>query len=125
MAELTFAEALALFKAEENNEVAALTLNDKGLQAILACWPMVQRRIPDALPARGGMCDVWSLLWSIVEFDEREVVELSGLPTGIAIAAFRRAKATRLIYPDGGVHKVARGVLQKLIRDALNGGKAR
>ena len=35
--------------------------------------------------------------------------------------AFNRAKGLRLIYPDGSIHAVAKVVLQKRIKDAVQG----
>lgn len=120
---LSFSAAIAALRQTESQEAAVLVLTDKPLQAVLACWPMVQRR----LPPPGFAADGLSLeqLWSVVEFEEREVVELSGLPQGVALVALRRARGNRLIYPDGSVHQLARGVLTKLLKDALQKGKAR
>lgn len=109
-------------RAHENNEVAAIVVQDSALQRILAVWPMVRRA------ENGVQHDLANLdrLWLAVEFNEREAVELSGLPSGPGLAAFRRARALRLIYPDGTIHRVAAGVLRKTIRDALGaGGKAK
>lgn len=105
-------------RASEVKEVAALVVQDKALQRILAVWPMV-RREESLLVGAGLSLDE---LWSAVRFDEREAVEFSGLPTGIGIAAFRRAKGLGLIYPDGSIHSLAAAVLRKAIKDALNGG---
>ncbi|MCU0988010.1 MAG: hypothetical protein MUE63_00080 [Xanthomonadales bacterium] len=109
-------------RAHENNEVAALVVQDLALQRILAVWPMVRRE------ESGVQHDLANLdrLWLAVEFNEREAVELSGLPLGPGLVALRRAKALGLIYPDGSIHRVAAGVLRKTIRDALGaGGKAK
>lgn len=104
-------------RASEVKEVAALVLQDKALQRILAVWPMVRRE--ESLSVGAGLS--LDALWSAVRFDEREVVDFSGLPTGVGIAAFRRAKGLGLIYPDGSVHQYAKLVLQKVIKDALQG----
>lgn len=106
------------FRASEVKEVAALVLQDKALQRILAVWPMVRRE--ESLMVGTGLS--LDALWSAVRFDEREVVDFSGLPTGVGIAAFRRAKGLGLIYPDGSVHTLAGAVLRKIIKDAFQGG---
>jgi hypothetical protein len=109
-------------RAHENNEVAAIVVQDAALQRVLAVWPMVKRRKVDLHVDQANLDD----LWLAVEFNERAAAELSGLPSGPGIAAFRRAKALGLIYPDGTIHRVASGVLRKVIRDALGaGGKAK
>lgn len=116
---MTFAAAVARLREDENKEVAALVLRDRPLQAVIACWPMVRRELPAVEIAEGLSLDE---LWALVEFDEREVVELSGVSSGLALAAFRRAKGNRLVYPDGSVHALAKIVLQKMIKDACTGG---
>ena len=119
MAGLSFSEALAGFKGTENNAVAALLLHDRALQAVIASWPNVSRQLPgnDVLLTDPSLDE----LWALVKYDEREVVELAGVSTGLAMAAFRRAKGNRLIYPDGTVHEMARGVLLRLLKDILQG----
>ena len=97
--------------------MAALVVEDKALQRILAVWPLVQRV---EKPAAHDLAN-FERLWLAVEFDEREVVDLSGLQSGPGIAALRRAKGLRLIYPDGSVHQYAKLVLQKVVKDALQG----
>lgn len=114
---VTLAEAVNRFREAENRESASLVLRDRALQAVIACWPMVHRSVPDAdIPASLSL----DQLWSLVSFDEREVVELSGISSGLALSAFRRAKGNRLIYPDGSVHHLAKVILQKMIKDACS-----
>ncbi len=106
-------------RAGENREVAALVVQDKALQRVLAVWPMVRREeLPGCVTGDMSFAD----LWSAVRFDEREAVDLAGLPSGLGIAAFRRAKGLQLIYPDGSVHQLSGAVLRKGIKDALEGG---
>ena len=114
---VTLAEAVNRFREAENRESASLVLRDRALQAVIACWPMVHRSVSDAdIPASLSL----DQLWSLVSFDEREVVELSGISSGLALSAFRRAKGNRLIYPDGSVHQLAKVILQKMIKDACS-----
>lgn len=117
MGALSFAEAVERLRKEENREVAALVLRDRALQAVVACWPLVRRSVLPEAVAEECSPDA---LWDLVQFDEREVVELSGLPSGLALSALRRAKGNRLIYPDGSVHQLAKVVLQKMIKDACS-----
>lgn len=105
------------FRRAENKEVASLVLRDRALQAVIACWPMVRRQVlADALPDGATLDDCWAA----VKFDEREVVELSGVSSGLAISALRRAKGNRLIYPDGSVNQTAKVVLQGIIKKAVS-----
>ena len=103
-------------RGSENREVAALVVLDKALQRIISVWPMV-RRVENTVPHDLANFD---RMWMAVEFDEREVVDLSGLPSGLGISALRRAKGLRLIYPDGSVHHYAKLVLQQVVKDALS-----
>lgn len=102
-------------RASEVKEVAALVVQDKALQRILAIWPMVRREELPVVVADMSLSD----LWSAVRFDEREAVDFSGLPSGVGMSALRRAKGLGLIYPDGSVHQYAKLVLQQAIKDAL------
>jgi len=117
LAAMTFDDAVNAHRQGENKEVAALVLRDRALQAVIACWPMVHRSVPrDDVPPSLSL----DQLWSLVQFDEREVVELSGVAAGLALAALRRARGNRLIYPDGSVHSIAKVILQKMIKDACS-----
>lgn len=114
--------ACEAFRAVENNEVAAIVVLDRALQSVLSVWPMVRRDDSAEVAPGASLAD----LWNAVRFDEREVVDLSGLPSGSGLATLRRAKALGLIYPDGSIHRLAAGVLRKTIRDALgSGGKTK
>lgn len=117
-AEMELKSACTSLRESENREVAALVVQDKALQRILAVWPMVKRDEPCSVGSGLSLDE----LWDAVRFDEREAVELAGLPTGNGIAAFRRAKALGLIYPDGSIHQLAGAVLRKAVKDALQGG---
>ena len=59
-------------------------------------------------------------LWAETKFDERDLVELCGLPPGIGLVAFRRAKGNRLIYPDGSVHQLAKLAIQAIMKKAMS-----
>jgi len=102
-------------RASEVKEVAALVVQDKALQRILAVWPMVRREESSTVGAGLSLDE----LWGAVRFDEREAVDFAGLPSGVGLSALRRAKGLGLIYPDGSVHHYAKLVLQKVVKDAL------
>lgn len=111
-----FDAMLAAVKAAEVKETAALVVQDKNLQRVLAVWPAVRRDSTGKVNHDG---DEWQALWAQVGFDERMFIELTGLSTGVARVSIRRALTLKLIYPDGTIHSVARAVLQKAIKDAL------
>lgn len=112
--------ACEAWRAREEKETAAIVLTDRDLQRVLAAWPMAGRAVvcelpffaPEAVPE-------WDALWRCVAVDERGLMELSGLASGRALVAYRRARGLRLIYPDGSLHQVAKMVLQKQLKDAL------
>lgn len=116
-----FDQALAEIRGAEIKETAALVLRDKALQAVLACWPNVRRTIDYSAPPSLATLDD---LWAAVKFDDRDLAELAGLPNGRALLEFRRAKGNRLIYPDGSLHQLAKVVLQKQLKDTLQGKAA-
>lgn len=112
---MSFETVLAEFKAAENKEVALLVMEDPALRNLLAVWPAVE------IERIGDEADDWAGLWRAVRFSEEEAAELAGISLGVARLAFRRAIGLRLIYPDGGLHGLARMALQKRIKDALQG----
>ena len=110
------------WRALEEKEVAAIVLQDKDLQRLLAVWPSAAVGCGDET-AISDARDDWRALWRCVVVDEPLLYEMTGLPLGLAKVTYTRAQALRLIYPDRTVHTFARLVLQKLLRDALQGKK--
>lgn len=121
---MTRQELIELWRSLEVKETAALVVEDKALQKVLAAWPMVPvRRMADDAAASHLADDAgWDALWQTVHVDPAEVATLCGLQPGPAVLAFNRARALRLIYPDGTIHAVAKVVLQKRIKDAVTKG---
>ena len=106
--------ACEAWRQQEVKESALLVIQDRDIQRVLTVWPMVGRQVVGMVAARA-----WSDLWACVEVDEVGLVQMAGLPSGRALAGFARAKAMRLIYPDGTLHKLGQAALQKLIKDAM------
>lgn len=116
--------AIERFRAGENKETAAILLQDKDLQRLLAAWPQAPLEAVSPLPwGSAGPAD-WPALWQGVRLGEATLIEMTGLQPGRARVALRRAIALHLVYPDGTLHHYARLVLQKLLKDALTGGRA-
>lgn len=116
-------ELIEHWRSLEVKETAALVVEDKSLQKVLAAWPMVpvtDSGIPCFAPEDAGS---WDAVWSGLQVELAQLASLAGLQQGPAVQAFNRAKGLRLIYPDGTVHAFARLVLQRRIKDALSGGK--
>lgn len=115
-------ELIELWRSREVKEAAALVVEDKALQKVLAAWPMVEiaeRGFPELSMGRS---EVWDTVWSGLDVDVAGLAALAGLQEGLAVQAFKRARGLRLIYPDGTLHAVAKVVLQKRIRDAVTKG---
>jgi len=110
-------KACDALRGGEIREIAALVVQDRSLQRVVAVWPMVRREL--VVPADAGM-DLADL-WGCICFDERQAVELSGLSSGIGLATLRRARDLGLIYPDGSVHQYAKVVLQAVVKDFVSG----
>lgn len=109
------------WRSLEVKETAALVVQDKALQRVLAAWPMVlvtDSGIPCFAPEDAGS---WDAVWSGLKVELGLLASLAGLQQGPAVQAFNRAKGLRLIYPDGSIHAVAKVVLQKRIKDAVQG----
>lgn len=114
--------ACEAWRSREEKEVAAIVLQDKDLQRVLAVWPSVQIHVCDPLALEGARHD-WAALWRAVAVDEAALYEMTGLPLGLAKVTYARARALRLIYPDRTRHHFGGLVLQKLLRDALKSQK--
>ena len=113
---MTIESVCERFRASEIKETAAIVLSDKNLQRLLVVWPMVPRTIGEI---DGEM--TWERLWSEVAVDETALSELADMNKGLAGLTLRRAVGLRLIYPDGSVHQMGKMILQKVIKDALQG----
>lgn len=114
-------ELIEHWRSLEVKETAALVVQDKALQRVLAAWPMVpvtDSGIPCFAPDDAGS---WDAVWSGLQVELALLASLAGLQQGPAVQAFNRAKGLRLIYPDGSIHAVAKVVLQKRIKDAVQG----
>jgi hypothetical protein len=114
-------ELIEHWRSQEVKETAALVVEDKTLQRVLAAWPMVgtvDSGIPCFAP---GEDESWDGVWSGTWTDLERLAGFAGLQLGQAVRAFSRAKGLRLIYPDGTIHAVAKVVLQKRIKDAVQG----
>ncbi len=113
--------AIEAFRASEVKETAAIVLQDKDLQRVLAAWPQAPREVVTPSPwPWSGPAD-WNDLWNGIRFAEVAVIDMTGLQPGRARVALRRAIALRLIYPDGTLHHLAQMVLQRLLKDSLTG----
>lgn len=104
------------FREQEVKETAAIVLSDKNLQRLMAAWPMAPRTVGEVDPQMA-----WERVWSAVEIDKVVLAELADLNRGNAELTLRRAIGLRLIYPDGSLHSMGKMILQKLIKDALQG----
>lgn len=114
-------ELIEHWRSLEVKETAALVVEDKALQKVLAAWPMVavvDSGIPCFAPEDAGS---WDTVWSGLQVRLDALAALAGLQQGPAVQTFNRAKGLRLIYPDGTIHAVAKVVLQKRIKDAVQG----
>jgi hypothetical protein len=107
------------YRAAEVKETALVVIQDKDLQRILSVWPLVGRRV-FAQPLDVAPGD-WTGLWDCVDVDLKGLEAVAGLPVGRGPMAYARAKALRLIYPDGTLHAYGKMAVQKLIKDALVG----
>lgn len=111
--------ACAAFREAEVKEAGLIVVQDKALQRVMAVWPLVPRRLVSTpmMVAQGD----WEGLWACVEVDVAALSAMCGLPGGYGPQAFARAKAIRLIYPDGSLHAYGKLAIQKVFKDAVQG----
>ncbi|MGD9954319.1 MAG: hypothetical protein AB7S87_17240 [Burkholderiales bacterium] len=98
-------DVLEDFRASEPEAPLLFVREDRDLRRMLAAWRMmgVLKR-PDDMTAIPG---TWDGLWEGVEVDLARLADLLSTYGGQAKQLFERARALRLIYPDGGVHAKA------------------
>lgn len=97
--------------------------DDEKLRKLLAVWRFVpirvrsgrKRKLPDDPGASAALVD-W--LWSNFEIDLDEIRSMLG-GTFPARSIVQRAKALRLIYPNGTIHDRAEHYLRAATADAL------
>lgn len=93
---------LETFRAAEPDEPLLFVREDRDLRRTLAAW-----RLMAGLKRPDDMAEVpntWAGLWEGVEVDMARLADLLNTYEGHAQQQFGRARALRLIYPDGSVH---------------------
>ena len=83
-------------RAHENNEVAAIVVQDAALQRVLAVWPMVKRRKVDLHVDQAKPDD----LWVAVGFNGGAGAGPSGVTCGTGRGGFRGAHERRGASPS-------------------------
>ncbi|MBZ0273808.1 hypothetical protein K8I61_17345 [bacterium] len=112
---------LAAIKGEAAYEDIVPLLEDIELQRLIVVWskfPVVFT--PDESEPPINARSRWEWLWQFSRFDESELERHLACPSSIRVL-ITRAKATRLIYPDGTVQDNALKLLRSRIAAALTG----
>lgn len=85
---------------EQPEDIVPL-LHDERLALYVATWPRLPKDA-DGVP------------------DHDEVAVLLGMPPSYAETLWRKACAFGLVYADGTIHSMARGLIRAKVTDALN-----
>lgn len=104
---------LETFRAAEPDEPLLFVRQDREMRRALAAWRMMA-----AAERPNDMAEVantWEGLWDGVKVDFTRFADLLSTYEGHARHLFERARALRLIYPDGAVHAKA---LKIVLQDA-------
>lgn len=114
-------DLVAAFQASEQNEAAAVLLDDEdGFDVdalrVLAAWTSMEHRWKEPAKAcpDGGRATARAYAWlmSGVEVDYVAIADAAGVSRSVAQAKMRVLTGNRLVYPGGSIAKVAKACLQ-------------
>lgn len=123
MTKLTFKDAIATFRAQEEPESVLLLIGrdptSNGLRKVFLAWKQCHpARSPKAPRELEDGPDLWGRLWNGIEIDHAELQRITGLST-YAAKLLDILRGNRLIYPDGTVSEIATQALRRMAKSAL------
>lgn len=111
-------DVLAAFKSLEKEDfhLASSLVGDVDLQKMVTAFSAVGSTLVRQLyfDRESSESDLWAFLWRSAEYSFPAIEQASGLGDK-ARATFNRAKALRLIYPDGTINAYARDLLRSIV----------
>ena len=104
-------------KAQEAIESLKLILNDEDAKKVIAAWSLERPAFTDRpLKENESPVDALMQLWDTVEPNLVKLSMNATVPLNQTREIFDRLKSTRLIYPDGSIHKNARVILRSEVQ---------
>ena len=117
---MTFDATLSYFKEIEKDAPESIVplVNDLSGEMVnaLAVWKSVPIDVDI-----DGKCysekdqEKWEWLWSQATVNEEKFIEYSGIKYMNAKSILERIKYLRLVYPDGTINEMARGIMQGIL----------
>jgi len=120
----TFTDVLHDFKVSEEMHPLSILERDVDLQAVIAAWSPDVAEIHDtggSPPDGAGERDLWGWLWDQTSVDENALMSRSSLMN--VRPKLSQAIALRFVYPDGTIHKGAKGMLAAIVTERLQPGR--
>lgn len=101
-------------KAERPEDIIPLVSNEDARKLVIS-WPKtIIRRLKSAKQCPDDRNERWQWLWRHVQWCEKDLMEISGVPEAKFRRVFNLIKGNRLIYPDGSVSGHAEKYLKNL-----------
>ncbi|MFH1571081.1 MAG: hypothetical protein ABIL09_24015 [Gemmatimonadota bacterium] len=121
MGETPVHPSVGLFVAGERAADCVGLAENALLQTLVGVWPLVRLEWepPEEIPDGLAIWRRWDLLWRGATLDLADLAERMGVEEDLVRRVLTRAKAARLVYPDGRVHAYAAAVLEALMRKKL------
>ena len=104
------------FKASETEAALLFVIEDAWLREAEAARHVMPGVEPPDAATR--VANAWDALWKEAQFDLVVYADLLDTFHGHARQLFERARALKLIYPDGTVHRGALRLIQERVTDA-------
>lgn len=117
---MTLAELLVPFKAEDDPTRIVCLVDDLEAMRVVAVWPnvpMTWKKAKGAQPEERN--ELWAWLWEGCDVYEPQVAEMAGVGERAVAAKITMLASARLIFPDGTVSNLARGLIQRRVSREL------
>jgi len=117
---MTFDATLSYFKEIEKDAPESIVPLVSDLSGEIANALAVWKSVPIDVHTHGDCCaendqEKWEWLWSQARVDEEKFIEYSGIKYMNAKSVLKRIKYLRLVYPDGTINEMARGIMQGIL----------
>lgn len=118
------ADHLAVFKAGEGSRAHLVVglADSADLRRVAAAWSSPTNRVGWALPDEDepkDLADRWNWIWSGVSYDPRALATSAMVGRARVGILMDSLRDNMVIYPDGTISEVARGILQQGIAQAM------
>tara|TARA_R110000824_G_scaffold344688_1_gene531306 strand:+ start:376 stop:777 length:402 start_codon:yes stop_codon:yes gene_type:complete len=123
---MTFDATLSYFKEIEKDAPESIVPLVNDLSGEMANALAVWKSVPISVDIDGECYsendqEKWEWLWSQARVNEEKFIEYSGIKYMNAKSILERIKYLRLVYPDGTINEMARGIMQGILVKSVRG----